>query len=86
MYHTIHKDVSAFFGIKEKLIQEYLQDVVGKDASIVLVYNGLPKSRGTITLKSSSPFDQPIIEPNYFKDPNDMKVMVDGNINILNMK
>lgn len=28
-----------------------------------------PKSRGTIKLKSNSPFDFPLIDPNYFSDP-----------------
>ncbi|KAI9145213.1 putative dehydrogenase [Paraphysoderma sedebokerense] len=37
-----------------------------------------PFSKGQLTLKSSNPEDQPIVDPNYFSDPRDMKAMVDG--------
>ncbi|XP_035716441.1 glucose dehydrogenase [FAD, quinone] [Folsomia candida] len=78
IYPTIHKDVAAFFGLKESLVNDYVSDFHDKDANFILVYNGLPKSRGSITLRSSDPFDAPLIDPKYFSDPNDMKVMIDG--------
>ncbi|RVX65791.1 hypothetical protein B0A52_10322 [Exophiala mesophila] len=37
-----------------------------------------PQSRGTVTLASSDPKDDPIISPNYFSHPYDQKTMVDG--------
>lgn len=33
-----------------------------------------PKSRGTIKLKSNSPFDFPLIDPNYLSDPNQVDI------------
>ncbi|KZT35293.1 alcohol oxidase [Sistotremastrum suecicum HHB10207 ss-3] len=37
-----------------------------------------PKSKGTITLASTDPFDKPLIDPNYFSDPNDIEVLAKG--------
>ncbi|TCD71984.1 hypothetical protein EIP91_000116 [Steccherinum ochraceum] len=35
-----------------------------------------PKSSGTVTLKSNDPFDLPVVDPKYFSEQNDIKVMV----------
>lgn len=37
-----------------------------------------PSSVGTIRLRSTNPMEQPIIDPNYLSDENDVRVMVDG--------
>ena len=37
-----------------------------------------PKSTGEVTLKSSDPFDDPLIDPNFLSHPDDMKVMIAG--------
>ncbi|GFS52745.1 hypothetical protein TNCV_2995481 [Trichonephila clavipes] len=37
-----------------------------------------PKSKGEVTLRSSDPYDPPIIDPNYFSHPEDMEVTVAG--------
>ncbi|GBN76146.1 Glucose dehydrogenase [FAD, quinone] [Araneus ventricosus] len=37
-----------------------------------------PKSRGTVRLKSTNPYDSPAIDPNYFENPEDLKVTVEG--------
>lgn len=37
-----------------------------------------PKSRGSITLRSIDPFDQPNIDPNFLSDPDDVKFFVEG--------
>lgn len=39
-----------------------------------------PKSRGTNRLASSNPFDKPVIDPNYFSDPEnyDINVTIEG--------
>ncbi|MGE0531673.1 MAG: GMC family oxidoreductase [Hyphomonadaceae bacterium] len=38
----------------------------------------LPKSRGHIGLKTSDPMADPLIQPNYLSDPDDLKTMVAG--------
>jgi choline dehydrogenase len=36
-----------------------------------------PGSRGSVTLASDSPLDPPIIDPNYFSDPNDLRLSIE---------
>ena len=38
----------------------------------------LPKSRGRIGLKSPDPLDDPLIDPKYLEDPEDMQTMIAG--------
>lgn len=37
-----------------------------------------PKSRGSVKLASANPHDAPLIDPNFFADPNDVEVMLKG--------
>lgn len=37
-----------------------------------------PKSRGSIRINSTDPTRHPVIQPNYFDDPDDLRVMRDG--------
>ncbi|GBM68503.1 Glucose dehydrogenase [FAD, quinone] [Araneus ventricosus] len=40
-----------------------------------------PKSRGTVRLQSTNPYDPPLIDPNYFDDPADIESIVRGKNN-----
>lgn len=42
-----------------------------------------PKSRGTVTLRSINPYDEPAIDPNYFGDPEDIEEVVAGMLKII---
>ena len=42
-----------------------------------------PKSRGRISLKSSDPKDYPLIQPNYLKHPDDIKILIEGTYSTL---
>lgn len=42
------------------------------------VYYLRPKSRGTVRLASSNPFDQPAIDPNFLSHPDDRKNLLEG--------
>ncbi|MFH0261697.1 GMC family oxidoreductase [Vibrio barjaei] len=37
-----------------------------------------PKSTGTVTLNSADPYDVPCIDPAFFQEPDDMRVMIKG--------
>jgi len=37
-----------------------------------------PRSRGTVRLRSSDPGDKPLIDPNYWADPYDVKMSIEG--------
>jgi choline dehydrogenase-like flavoprotein len=37
-----------------------------------------PKSRGEVTIGSADPFAPPVIDPNFFGDPDDLETMVAG--------
>ncbi|KAF8782617.1 Glucose dehydrogenase like protein [Argiope bruennichi] len=37
-----------------------------------------PKSRGTVRLQSTNPYDPPLIDPNYYDDPADVEAVVKG--------
>lgn len=37
-----------------------------------------PKSRGYVTLRSTNPFDAPVIQPNFLSEEEDLKVLVTG--------
>jgi choline dehydrogenase-like flavoprotein len=45
---------------------------------VVMVVQTHSRSTGTIRLRSTDPFDHPIIKPNYFDDPSDLKTMLAG--------
>jgi len=67
--HSINMDDQMFAKWKPLAFKE------GFNILPVLVH---PKSRGTIKLRSRNPSDQPIINPNYFSDPLDVKRLISG--------
>ena len=49
-----------------------------KERFIILPVLLHPKSRGSITLRSTDPFDHPVIHPNYLSHPEDVKTFLAG--------
>lgn len=41
-------------------------------------YTLRPKSRGSVTLRSARPEDNPVVDPNFIADPDDLRVSVEG--------
>jgi choline dehydrogenase len=51
-------------------------NVSDRHGFLITAYVCRPASRGEIRLASASPFDRPMIDPNYLSDPNDLKLAV----------
>lgn len=65
-------------GVRDDVWDKYFKPISETDTfSIVPVYLH-PKSQGYIRLRSSNPYDKPIINPNYYDHPQDLKVMIEG--------
>ena len=65
-------------GVSDHVWEEYYMPIVDRDCWSVMPVTLRPRSRGYIRLNSADPFDQPIINPNYYKDPYDLKVTIEG--------
>ena len=78
LYSQISDDLSKMVGVEKKYLEDGYGPFIGNDAIFFLTVNVRPKSRGEILLKDSNPNSLPLINPNYFEDPNDLKVLTDG--------
>ena len=59
-------------------LMPWLAEHYGKHTGSVTPVLSRPKSRGFIKLRSSDPFERPIIQPNYLADQRDMESLVAG--------
>jgi choline dehydrogenase-like flavoprotein len=59
-------------------VEEGVGTVPGGNGATCNSYHTRPRSRGTITLRSNSPADAPIIDPNSFAEPYDLERHIDG--------
>jgi choline dehydrogenase-like flavoprotein len=69
--------ISKKFGYSDKLWAVH-EPFVGKHSYIIAPKLLRPKSRGFIKLRSKNPYDHPLIDPKYYSDPHDLKVMVES--------
>ena len=63
-------------GLGDKLWQMY-HPLAMKDTWSLLTMLLRPKSRGSVRLRSSSPYDKPVLNAGYFSHPEDIKVECD---------
>ncbi|XP_059619958.1 glucose dehydrogenase [FAD, quinone]-like [Phlebotomus argentipes] len=70
--------VKKILGLKESLYREVYHPIAKEDAWTIIPLLLRPRSRGWVRLYSRNPFQAPIMEPNYFKDPHDIKTLVEG--------
>ncbi|GAB0093761.1 hypothetical protein DMENIID0001_089360 [Sergentomyia squamirostris] len=70
--------VKKILGLKESLYREVFHPISKEDAWTIIPLLLRPRSRGWVRLYSRNPFQAPIMEPNYFKDPHDIKTLVEG--------
>ncbi|RXG61590.1 Alcohol dehydrogenase [acceptor] [Armadillidium vulgare] len=64
------------FGYKRELLDDYFSDLFFQESMGIASTMLRPNSRGSITLRSADPFDQPNIDPNYLADPEDLEFFV----------
>ena len=65
-------------GVTDKVWNDYYQPIAFKDSWQVTPMLLRPRSAGTVRLRSTDPYDKPVIDPNYLSDDQDLKVLVEG--------
>lgn len=63
-------------GISDDYYAEVYEQILFKDAFMILPLLMRPQSRGKILLKDKNPNSHPLIYPNYFAHPRDLEIMV----------
>ncbi|MGE3831792.1 MAG: GMC family oxidoreductase [Parvibaculaceae bacterium] len=59
-------------------VEEGVGEVPGGNGATLNSYHLRPRSRGSVTLRSSDPRDAPVVDPNSFAEPYDLERAVDG--------
>lgn len=70
--------VKNILNIKEQTFNEYFKPLIGKTSISILSILLHPKSHGFIQLQSKNHEDHPIINPEYLKNPEDLKTITKG--------
>ena len=74
-----HKQI--FFLCAIQAVRLYSADEsFDKERFLVLTSLLQPKSTGSITLRSTDPFDHPVIDANYLSHPDDISTLIKGNL------
>ncbi|XP_042913118.1 glucose dehydrogenase [FAD, quinone]-like, partial [Parasteatoda tepidariorum] len=71
-------DLKRNFNIQEYALDQIFAPYENKTFLTCFASVIQPKSRGYVKLLSSNPEDPPLIDPNYFANPQDLKDMVEG--------
>lgn len=66
--------LTKMFNLDPVMAKEYYKPVLNQDSFSIMVSASRPKSRGFIQLASKDPYADPLIDPNYYSHPDDMKV------------
>ncbi|CAD6231524.1 GSCOCG00001452001-RA-CDS [Cotesia congregata] len=79
---SIHSDngvaVRKGHGITDELYNAVFKPIENRDAWSIWPIMQQPRSVGKITLRSKNPFDDPIIQPNFFTHPADIEIILEG--------
>ncbi|XP_028172920.1 glucose dehydrogenase [FAD, quinone]-like [Ostrinia furnacalis] len=65
-------------GLSDETYAELYEDILFEPSFSVVPLLLRPKSRGYLKLRDGNPFSPPRIYPNYYSDPQDVNVMVEG--------
>lgn len=63
-------------GLNKETFDRVFKPILYKDAFTVVPLILRPKSVGRIILRNKNPLSQPLIYPNYFDNPYDIKILV----------
>ncbi|TGZ52543.1 Uncharacterized protein DBV15_07952, partial [Temnothorax longispinosus] len=66
----------GLLGLTEEFYKEVYSDYKGFDGFMIVPVLLRPKSRGRLTLRSSDPWDSPIVDINYYDHKDDLNTMV----------
>ncbi|KAK7874200.1 hypothetical protein R5R35_006245 [Gryllus longicercus] len=72
------RQIRRAHGLSDSFYNAVFRPIDDQDVWSVIPVLLRPRSRGVIKLRSRSPFDPPLIYPNYFTDPFDMATLVEG--------
>ncbi|XP_075155522.1 glucose dehydrogenase [FAD, quinone]-like [Haematobia irritans] len=77
--HTNPATLPAF-GIRQDIFNDLYADILRTNQNVFLIFVMMlqPRSRGRILLRNKDPHKHPLIYPNYFSDPYDMDITVQG--------
>ncbi|KAF6217158.1 hypothetical protein GE061_001512 [Apolygus lucorum] len=70
--------VRKILGITDYIYDSMFRPIHNKDTWTIMPLLLRPKSRGWVRLRSSNPFQYPIVNPNYFSHPRDIQTLVEG--------
>ncbi|XP_052752103.1 glucose dehydrogenase [FAD, quinone]-like [Galleria mellonella] len=65
-------------GLTDETYAELYEDILYDSSFSIVPLLLRPRSRGFLKLRDANPYSPPLIYPNYYSDPQDMKVMVEG--------
>lgn len=79
---SLHSDngiaVRKGHGITDEVYNTVFKPIENRDAWSIWPIIQQPRSLGRIKLKSKNPFDNPIIQPNFFHHPADIEIILEG--------
>ena len=79
MYIYIHTYILCFITLLLfQVFDTLFEKMEYQEAFTLLAILLHPYSKGNTTLRSANPLDSPVIHANYFKDPRDADVFMDG--------
>lgn len=70
--------VRKVLGLTDDVYDTVFKPITNKDAWTIIPLLLRPRSRGTVRLRSSNPFRNPVINANYFSEPRDIATLVEG--------
>lgn len=78
VHQNLGANLDTVFNLNNQQLQGFLEKYRGQDAHFVMQVLSLPRSVGYLQLRDANPDSNPVIDPRYYSNPIDLKVMVDG--------